>query len=71
MDALIRFYYNVNPDTLEENDWIKYYQEIVYVTRLNGTFEKPAVDSKELKAKSNVQLIEDEVEKLIELEDPE
>ena len=38
-DALIRFYYHMDPDTLEDDDWVKYGSEILFNLRFNGTLQ--------------------------------
>lgn len=36
-DALIRFYFRVNPEKLKDKKWAKYYSEIEWVLLHTGT----------------------------------
>lgn len=36
-NALIRFFYRVNPDTLSDNEWCKRIAEMDYCLEYNGT----------------------------------
>lgn len=38
-DALIRFYYHIDPDTLDDDVWVKYGSEILFNLRFNGTLQ--------------------------------
>ena len=39
MSALIRFYFNVNPNELSDDDFCEYYEQIMFVLKLNGTLK--------------------------------
>lgn len=39
-DALIRFYYHIDPDSLDEDTWCKYSEEIMFVLKFNGTIQE-------------------------------
>jgi len=36
-NALIRFYYGINPNKLSDSKWAKYSEEIMWVVKFNGT----------------------------------
>lgn len=38
-DALIRFYFRVDPDTLNDETWANYYESIMYTLKLTGILQ--------------------------------
>jgi hypothetical protein len=39
MGALIRFYFGLDPDSLCDKDFCNYYEQIIFVLKLNGTLK--------------------------------
>jgi len=38
-NALIRFYFKVNPDKLNDDEWCEAVEQIMWVLKFNGTIE--------------------------------
>jgi hypothetical protein len=40
INALIRFYFNIKAEELNDDDFAMYYEEIMFVLKLNGTLQE-------------------------------
>jgi hypothetical protein len=38
-NALVRFYFKINPNTLSDDEWAEAIEQIMWVLKFNGTIE--------------------------------